>query len=59
MLTLKCSDAGFDCDYVINGESEKEVMDNVGEHASKFHGISPDDMDSQLIQKIKSLIKST
>ena len=59
MLTLKCSDAGFDCDYVINGESETEIMDNVGEHASKVHGLSPDDMDSQLIQKIKSLIKST
>ncbi|MBA3286120.1 MAG: DUF1059 domain-containing protein [Nitrosopumilus sp.] len=58
MLTLKCSDAGFDCDYAINGESEKEIMDNVVEHASKVHGISTDNMDSELFQKIKSLIKS-
>ena len=59
MLTLKCSDAGFVCEHVINGDSEKEIMDNVGQHASNFHGISSSDMDSQLIQKIKSLIKST
>ena len=59
MLTLKCSDAGFDCEHVINGVSEKEIMDNVVQHASKVHGMSPADMDTQLIQKIKSLIKST
>ena len=59
MLTLKCSDAGFDCDYSINGESEKEIMHDVLGHASKVHGISDDDMDSELFQKIKSLIKST
>lgn len=59
MLTLKCSDAGFNCDYIINADNEDEIMDNVKEHASKVHGISTESMDPQLIQKIKSLIKSS
>jgi predicted small metal-binding protein len=59
MLTLKCSDAGFDCDHIINGESEKEIMESVADHASKVHGLSADNMDSELIQKIKRLIKSS
>ena len=58
MLTLKCSDAGFDCDFVINGKSEKEIMDQVMEHASNVHGLPTDKMDPQLIQEIKNLIKS-
>jgi predicted small metal-binding protein len=59
MLTLKCSDAGFDCEHVINGESEKEIMESVADHASKVHGLTVDDMNSELIQKIKCLIKSS
>lgn len=59
MLTLKCSDAGFDCEHVIHGESEKEIMESVADHASKVHGISANNMVSELTQKIKSLIKSS
>ena len=59
MLTLKCRDVGFNCEYVRYVDSEKEIIDNAGENASKVHGISPDDMDSQLIQQTRSLIKST
>ncbi len=57
MLTLTCSDAGFDCSRVIRGETEDDVMKEVAEHASKDHGIRSEDMNSQMIQKIKSLIR--
>ena len=39
MKTLSCREAGFDCDYVVKGETEEEVMKNGGEHAMKVHGM--------------------
>ena len=33
MKTLSCREAGFDCDHVVKGENEEEVMRNGGEHA--------------------------
>ena len=26
MKTLSCREAGFDCDYVVEGESEEEIL---------------------------------
>ncbi len=59
MLTLKCRDAGFDCEHVIAGENEQEIMNDVTVHATKVHGLTSDDMNSQMIEKIKRLIKTT
>ena len=28
MLTLRCRETGLDCDYVINGETEEEILKN-------------------------------
>lgn len=56
MLSLRCSDAGFDCSRVIKGETEDDIMKEVSEHASTDHGIRPEDMNPQMIQKIKNLI---
>ncbi len=30
MKTLSCREAGFDCDHVVKGENEEEVMRNGG-----------------------------
>jgi predicted small metal-binding protein len=38
MLTLLCRDTGFDCDYVIKGETEQDILINGAEHAIKVHG---------------------
>lgn len=39
MKQLKCSDAGFDCDAVVQAESVAEVMAQVGPHAREAHGV--------------------
>jgi len=51
MKTLSCREAGFDCDYVVNGKTEKEVMRNGGEHAVRVHGMKAEDITPEMKQK--------
>ena len=44
MLTLLCRETGLDCDYVIQGETEEEIVKNAAEHAIKFHGMQSEDI---------------
>ena len=44
MLTLLCRETGLDCDYVIQGETEEEILKNAAEHAIKFHGMQSEDI---------------
>jgi predicted small metal-binding protein len=37
--SISCREAGFDCDYVVKGETEEEVMKNGAEHVNKVHGM--------------------
>jgi predicted small metal-binding protein len=37
MKELRCRDVGNDCDEVIRGESEEEVMRRATEHARREH----------------------
>lgn len=39
MKQLKCRDAGFDCDAVVEGESVDAVMAQVGPHVKQTHGV--------------------
>jgi predicted small metal-binding protein len=39
MKELKCRDAGFDCDAVVQADSEDEVMAQVATHAREAHGL--------------------
>lgn len=59
MKTLSCREAGFDCDYVVKGETEEEVMKNGGEHAMKVHGMKQEEMTSEMKQKLKGLIRNS
>lgn len=38
MRQLRCADAGFECDAVVTGESDEEVLAQVGPHAEQVHG---------------------
>jgi predicted small metal-binding protein len=44
MLTLVCRDTGLDCDYIIEGETEDEILKNGAEHAMKVHGMKVEDI---------------
>ncbi|MBO0938957.1 DUF1059 domain-containing protein [Fibrella sp. HMF5335] len=40
MKTLKCRDAGFDCDAQIHAETDEEVLAQAAQHASTVHGVT-------------------
>jgi len=54
MKELRCSDAGFDCEHVIQGEDEPEVMAKAAEHAREVHGM--DEIDEETGQKLRELV---
>ncbi len=39
MRELKCADAGFECDAVVSGETDEEILAQVGPHAEQVHGV--------------------
>ena len=55
MKELRCRDAGFECDEVIRGEDEQEVMSKAVEHARDVHGM--DEIDEDTGQQIRRLIR--
>ena len=58
MKTLACRDAGFDCDHVIKGETEEEVMRNAKEHGMREHGETEEHI-TQMKEKLRGLIRSS
>jgi predicted small metal-binding protein len=44
MLTLVCRETGMNCDYIIKGETEEDILKNGAEHAIQVHGIRADDI---------------
>jgi predicted small metal-binding protein len=59
MKTINCREAGFDCDYVVKGETEAEVMQNGTEHAMNVHGMKQEEITPQMQEKIRGLIRSS
>ena len=59
MKTINCREAGFDCDYIVRGETEEEVMKNGAEHAMKDHGMKEEDITPEMKQKVRGLIRSS
>lgn len=37
MRQMQCRDAGFECDFVAQGETEEEVMAAAAEHVAEAH----------------------
>ena len=54
MKTLHCRDAGFDCEGIISGNTEDEVLNQAAQHALEVHGVSAT---PELAEKLKTLIK--
>jgi predicted small metal-binding protein len=44
MKTLACRDVGYDCDCILEGKTEEEVIKNGVEHALKEHGMKAEDV---------------
>ena len=44
MRELHCADAGFDCDGVVTGENDDEVMRGTADHVAENHpGVTLDE----------------
>ena len=54
MKTLKCSDAGFNCQGVISANTEDEVMNLAAQHALEVHGVM---VTPEMAEQLKPLIK--
>lgn len=59
MKIINCREAGFECDHIVKGETEEEVMKNGMEHAKKDHNMKEEDITSEMKEKIKSIIRSS
>jgi len=44
MLTLACRETGLNCDYIIEGETEEDILKNGAEYATQAHGMNADDI---------------
>lgn len=59
MKTINCREAGFECDHVVKGETEEEVLKNGMEHAKKDHNMKEEDITPEMKEKIKSIIRNS
>ena len=54
---LHCRDVGFDCDAVVTGESDDEILVQVVEHAKSVHGLSDEQLsDPALVETVRQQI---
>ena len=56
MLSFKCGDVGFDCDYIVQEESEEELIEKVKIHGKNDHRLHESDFTPTLIKDIKKNI---
>jgi len=59
MKTITCREAGFDCDHVVKGETEEEVMKRGTEHAMNAHGMNEEDITPEFKDKVRGLIRTS
>ena len=58
MLSIACRDVGQNCDCIVQGETDEELMKKVAEHAVKDHGYTEEDiMTPEMKDRIKSHIR--
>ena len=56
MKQVSCGQLGLSCDYVIQAETEEEIMKQAVEHIWGPHAIKPEEITSEMKVKIKENI---
>lgn len=59
MKSLSCRDAGYDCDYIAQGETDFELFKKSEEHAFDYHGMKKQDFIPAFNEKLISFIRET
>lgn len=49
MIKLSCKESGLECDYVVEGKTEDEVLERISEHAVKVHNMKKEDIYEECI----------
>lgn len=59
MKEIRCSEVGFfpDCDGVMQGETEEEVMAAASQHGREVHGMTDDDFTEESVEIIRSHVR--
>ena len=52
---LSCREIGCECDYIVTGETEEEVLKYTAEHSIEKHGKTQEDV-MKIEEKIKGFI---
>ena len=53
MFCIRCQDVGLDCNFIIYGISEENVIYNTILHMFEYHAIEPNEMTTGMRLKIK------
>ena len=54
MKTLRCRDAGFDCDHEIRAQTVEEVLQRAAQHASDVHQV---EVTPEMAQQVSQMIR--
>lgn len=55
---LRCRDVGPDCDAVVVGESDSEILRQAAQHAQEVHGMREEEIkDPDFIAHVRSQIR--
>lgn len=57
MLSFKCHDVGFDCDYIVRGDNGTDIIKKVMEHGKRDHDLKEDDFTPSLLEKIRGIMQ--
>ncbi len=59
MKRVSCAEVGYfpDCNHVLQGEDEAEIMQLAGEHARSVHGLTEADFTEERVETIRRHIK--
>ena len=44
LIRLSCRETGLDCDFIIEGETEEQLLSVGAEHAMKIHGLKAEEI---------------
>jgi len=57
--TLACRDVGSNCDFVVRGESDDEVIAGMVKHGKVAHKLSDEEVNSpEMMKQVKAAIKN-
>ncbi len=52
---LRCRDVGVDCDFVVRGETEEEILGKAKEHGRKKHNMK--EIPPEMLAKARAAIR--